>query len=233
MGIMENTGKLYKRQAAEAAVDAVASGMIVGLGHGSTARFAVERIGELLRFGMLRDIQGVPCSMQVVETARAFEVPLTTLEEHPVLDVTIDGADEVSPELHLIKGGGGALLREKIVAQASRRVIIVVDESKMVPVLGVHAPLPVEVLPFGWVSQRDYLTALGAVVTLRMSGNTPSLTDQGNYLLDCRFGAITQPAVLAEQLQVRAGILEHGLFLGVADEAVVAGTHGVQRLVRT
>ena len=151
-----------KRRAAERAAESVESGMVVGLGAGSTAAFAVRRISELLREGRLRDILGLPCSTQVEAEARRLGIPLTTLGEHPAVDLTIDGADEVDPELNLIKGGGGALLREKIVAQASRREIIVVDERKLSPALGTHWPVPVEVVPFGWPAQAAYLESLGA-----------------------------------------------------------------------
>ena len=140
----------FKRWAAERAVEFVESGMVVGLGHGSTAVFAVRRIAELVKNGQLRGVLGVPCSLQVEEEARGLGIPLTTLDEYPVFDLTIDGADEVDPHLNLIKGGGGALLREKIVAQANRREIIVVDESKLSPALGTRWPVPVEVVPFGW-----------------------------------------------------------------------------------
>ncbi|MCK4452241.1 MAG: ribose 5-phosphate isomerase A, partial [Anaerolineae bacterium] len=152
---------------------------------------------------------------------------------HPVVDVTIDGADEVDPHLNLIKGGGGALLREKIVAQASRCEIIVVDESKLSPALGTHWPVPVEVTPFGWRSQAAYLESLGAQPVLRLSSDgTPFTTDQGNLILDCRFGPISQPAQLAARLSERAGIVEHGLFLGLATDVILAGVEGVRHLER-
>lgn len=222
-----------KQQAAERAVEFVESGMVVGLGHGSTAVFAVRRIAQLLHDGQLQDILGVPCSRQVEEEARQVGVPLTTLEEHPVIDLTIDGADEVDPNLNLIKGGGGALLREKIVAQASRREIIVVDESKLSPALGTHWPVPVEVAPFGWRSQAAYLESLGARPVLRQSSDgTPFKTDQGNLILDCHFGPIQDPAQLAARMGERAGIVEHGLFLGLATEVIVAGDQGIRHLKR-
>jgi ribose 5-phosphate isomerase A len=223
----------FRRQAAEYAVDFIESGMVVGLGAGSTAALAMQRIAQLLGAGQLRDILGAPCSLQVEAEARQLGIPLTTLEEHPVVDLTIDGADEVDPNLDLIKGGGGALLHEKIVAQASRREIIVVDESKLSPALGTHWPLPVEVIPFGWGSQIAYLESLGARPTLRRNGDgTPYKTDQGNLILDCEFGPILQPAQLAARLNERAGIVEHGLFLGLATEVIVAGTEGIRHLRR-
>jgi ribose 5-phosphate isomerase A len=223
-----------KRQAAERAVEEwVESGMVLGLGHGSTAIWAVRRIAELLRGGQLRDILGVPCSIQVEEEARRLGIPLTTLDEHPVIDLTIDGADEVDPNLDLIKGGGGALLREKIVAQASRREIIVVDESKLSPALGTHWAVPVEVVPFGWRSQAAYLESLGAGLTMRQNDDgTPFKTDQGNLILDCDFGPLAQPGQLATRLQERAGIVEHGLFLGLTTGVVVASVEGIRCLER-
>ena len=223
----------FKQQAAEKAVEFVESGMIVGLGHGSTAIFAVRRIAELLKVGALKEILGVPCSTQVEAEARQLGIPLTTLEEHPIIDVTIDGADEVDPNLDLIKGAGGALLREKIVAQASRREIIVVDESKLSLALGTHRALPIEVTPFGWRAQAAYIETLGARVSVRQaSKRTQFKTDQGNLILDCSFGPIEQPALLGATLSERAGIVEHGLFLGLVTDVIVGGAEGVRHLRR-
>jgi len=222
-----------KQQAATYAVKFIQSGMIVGLGHGSTAIFAIRAIAERIQTGQLKEVLGIPCSRQVEETARELGVPLTTLEDIPFIDVTIDGADEVDPALNLIKGGGGALLREKIVAQATRREIIVVDESKLVPALGTHWAVPVEVVPFGWRSQAHYLTGLGAEVTPRQDGSGVLLqTDQGNLILDCRFGPLAQPELLAAQIKERAGIVEHGLFLGLTTDVIVAGADGIRHLKR-
>jgi ribose 5-phosphate isomerase A len=222
-----------KRRAAERAVEYVESGMVVGLGHGSTAAWAVRRLAELLRAGELRDILGVPCSSRVEQEARALGLPLTSLDDHSAVDLTIDGADEVDPHLNLIKGGGGALLREKIVAQASAREIIVVDESKLSPVLGTRSPLPVEVVPFGWHTQRAYLESLGARVTVRRGDDGRAFSsDHGNLILDCDFGPIAEAAELARRLQARAGIVEHGLFLGLATEVIVATAGGVRHLRR-
>ncbi len=222
-----------KRQAAEYAVTFIQPGMVIGLGHGSTTRFALQRIAALVAAGELQGITAVPCSTHVEQDARRLGIPLTTLEEHPALDLTIDGADEATGDLNLIKGGGGALLREKIVAQASRREIIIVDETKLSPHLGTRWPVPVEVLPFGWRSQAAYLESLGAEVVLRRGPDgTLFHTDQGNWILDCRFGPIASPSRLADRLQGRAGILEHGLFVGLATDLVVAGSDGIRHLRR-
>jgi ribose 5-phosphate isomerase A len=219
-----------KQQAADRAVECVESGMVVGLGAGSTTILAIRRIGQLLRKGRLRDIVGVPCSSAIEAEARALGIPIT-LDPAGAVDLTIDGADEVDPELNLIKGGGGALLHEKIVAQASLREIIIVDESKLSPVLGTHWPLPVEVVPFGGHSQRHFLASLGARVTVRQQHDgTPFRTDQGNLILDCAFGPIRQPAELAAKLDARTGIVEHGLFIGLATEVIVAGVDGIRHL---
>jgi ribose 5-phosphate isomerase A len=230
--VKKNTQELKKR-AAEHSVKFIESGMVVGLGHGSTALFAVQRIAKLLKGGVLSDLLGVPCSSQVEEEARNLGIPLTTFDEHPVIDLTIDGADEVDGNLDLIKGGGGALLREKIVAQASRREIIVVDESKLSPALGTLRAVPVEVIPFGWQSQALYLESLGATVILRKDDNRiPFMTDQGNLILDCNFGPISNPERLAEALNARSGVAEHGLFLGLATDLIVANSKGIYHRTR-
>jgi ribose 5-phosphate isomerase A len=223
-----------KRQAGIHAADQVQSGMVVGLGHGSTAIHAVRRIAERLQSGDLRDILGVPCSAQVEKDAGALGIPLTTLEQHPVIDLTIDGADEVDPRLELIKGGGGALTREKIVAQASQQEIIIVDHSKLVPALGTGWAIPIEVIPFGYGSQQAFLEGLGAAVKQRLKADgTPFITDQGNLILDARFGPLTDPAGLATILKARTGIVEHGLFIGFATQVIVADTSGIRVMKRT
>jgi len=214
-------------------VECIESGTVVGLGHGSTALFAVRRIAELLNAGKLSEILGVPCSLQVEEEARQLGIPLGTLDEHPIIDITIDGADEVDPNLDLIKGGGGALLREKIVAQASRREIIVVEESKLSPALGTRWPVPVEVIPFGWRSQISFLESLGASVSVRQTCDGKRfVTDQGNLILDCNFGPLPQPTQVARELSQRTGIVEHGLFLGLTTDVIVAGKNRVRHLTR-
>jgi ribose 5-phosphate isomerase A len=223
----------YKRLAAERAVELVTPGMVVGLGGGTTARVALELLAQRLRDGRLRDVMGVPCAEVVADEARQLGIPLTSLEQHPTLDLTIDGADEVDLDLRLIKGGGGALLREKIVAQASRREVIVVDESKLSPRLGTRHTLPVEVTPFGWRVQRAFLEGLGARVELRLElDGRPFHTDQGDLLLDCAFGPLERPDELASQLAARAGIVEHGLFIGLATDLIVGGATGVEHRTR-
>lgn len=219
-----------KRQAGEYAVDNfVESGMVVGLGHGSTAIWATRRIAELLTNGELTDIVAIPCSTAVEQEAQALNIPLTDFATYPEINVTIDGADEVDPNLQLIKGGGGALLREKIVAQASRREIIVVDESKLSPVLGVNFALPVEVVPFGWQSQFHNIKSLGAKIKLRRNAEgQPFVTDQGNYILDCKFLSIEEPHLVAATLNTLATVVEHGLFLDIATDLVIARPAGIE-----
>jgi len=223
--------KELKRKAGERAADLVRSGMVLGLGHGSTTIFALRRIAALLEAGKLQDILGIPTSSQVEEDARELGIPLTNLNEHLEIDLTIDGADEVDDDLNLIKGGGGALLREKIVAQASRREIIVVDETKLSTSLGVQWAVPVEITPFGWRSQEAFLESLGSRVRLRRTEDgSPFNTDQGNLILDCDFGPVSRPAQLAERLDKRAGIVEHGLFLGLASDVIVGTRKGTRHL---
>jgi ribose 5-phosphate isomerase A len=222
-----------KEEAARAAADLVQSGMRVGLGTGSTAVHATRRIAERLRDGELRDVVGCATSRATHHEAMRLGIPMIADDLPAGLDLTIDGADEVDPQLDLVKGGGGALLREKIVAQASRVFVVVVDETKPSPRLGTRGPVPVEVLPFGWRSQIRFLEALGAAVAVRGGqGGAPFLTDSGNWILDCRFGPIADAPRLAATLGARAGIVEHGLFIGLADEVVVAGGRGVERRSR-
>jgi ribose 5-phosphate isomerase A len=222
-----------KQQAAQRAVEAVESGMVLGLGSGSTAVYAVRRIAERIQRGELRNIVAVPTSTVTEHEARRTGIPLTTLEIHPVVDLTIDGADEIDPHLNAIKGGGGALLREKIVAQASLRMIVIVDETKPSPVLGTRWWLPVEVVTFGWGAQRLFLEDLGARVTLRTADSEqPFRTDHGNFILDCNFGQVADPHALARQLEGRAGIVEHGLFLDLITDMILATEAGIEHRQR-
>jgi ribose 5-phosphate isomerase A len=226
--------KRFKQWAAEEAVKFVQSGMIVGLGTGSTAIFATRKIGELLRRGELKDITGIATSRQTNDEARKLGIPLMDDSLPQSLDITIDGADEIDPYFNVIKGGGGALLREKIVAQATARMIIVADESKMSERLGSRFPLPVEVLQFGWRSQAQFLESLGATISVRKhSDATTFLTDSGNLIFDCNFGPISDPRALSLKLGARAGIIEHGMFLDIATDVLVAGETGLRHLQRS
>jgi ribose 5-phosphate isomerase A len=221
----------FKKQAGERAAALIVPGMVVGLGTGSTAIFATRRLGELLASGALSDVVAVPTSHATAEEARRLAIPLTSEDMPRAIDLTIDGADEVDPGLNLIKGGGGALFREKIVAQASRRVVIVVDESKLSAALGTKHILPVEVARFGWRSQQRFLESLGGKPVVRTTADgKPFETDQGNWILDCAFGPIADPTGLEARLAARAGIVEHGLFCGIASEVIVAGENGVRSL---
>jgi ribose 5-phosphate isomerase A len=223
-----------KRAAAETAAALVTSGMVVGLGTGSTARYAVELLARRLHAGDLSEIVGVPTSVATARLARDHRLPLVTLDDHPTVDITIDGADEVSPELDLIKGLGGALLREKIVANASRQLFIAVDDAKLVTRLGERAPVPVAVTPFGYRHQLDWLRQLGCEPSVRLAVNgQPFVSDDGNLLIDLRFAnGILAPASLDRALDTRPGIVESGLFLGMTDAVFVASPQGVRILRR-
>jgi ribose 5-phosphate isomerase A len=223
----------FKEEAAKRAVHFVQSGMKVGLGTGSTAIFATRRIAELLKAGELSDIVAFATSKATAEEAVRLGIPLLPDDLPEDLDVTIDGADEVDPDMNLIKGGGGALLREKIVAQVSKREIVVVDQTKPSPRLGTRWPVPIEVIPFGWRSQARYLESLGAKYTIRKNRNGMQfVTDSGNMILDCHFGPIADARQLAAALNSRAGIVEHGLFIGLTTDLIVAGASGVQYRAR-
>lgn len=223
-----------KRAAAERAVAFVESGTAIGLGTGSTVRPLLEAIAARLASGALRGIVAVPTSEDTAHRCRALGIPLVTLDEYPELDLAIDGADEVGPRLDLIKGLGGALLREKLVALAARRFIIIADESKRVRRLGTRAPVPVEVVPFGWPALLPFFERLGATPALRRTADErPLVTDGGHYIVDCRFPrGISDPAALARALARRPGIVEDGLFLKMTHVAVIAGTKGVKLIRR-
>jgi ribose 5-phosphate isomerase A len=222
-----------KRRAAEAVLVEVEPGMKLGLGSGSTAEHFVRFLGERVRAGL--DVVGVPTSERTRKLAEAVGIRLTTLDADPALDLTIDGADEVDPALRLIKGGGGAFLREKIVAAASARMLVVCDESKLVPVLGAF-PLPIEIVPFGLGATRRAIDravaelGLAAMMTLRRSGSEPFLTDGGHYILDASFGRIPDPNAVASVLASIPGVVEHGLFIGLAVGAVVGRRDRVEWL---
>ena len=222
-----------KHAAAVYAVRFVEPGTIVGLGTGSTAIHAVREIARRHAAGELPGIRCFATSSEVARAAEAAGLPLIDAEGPATIDLTIDGADEVDPQLNLIKGGGGALFHEKIAAQATKRQIIVVDEAKMSPQLGTLHDLPVEVVPFGSESQRLFLEQLGGHPVLRKkSDGTLFITDEGNMIYDCAFGPIADPEELAAELRARTGIVEHGLFLGRADDIIVAGPEGLRHLQR-
>lgn len=221
-----------KRMAAERAMEFVSDGMRLGLGTGSTAAQFVELLGERVEEGLR--VVGVPTSEATRLQAERLNIPLTTLDDEPFLDLTIDGADEVDPVLRLIKGGGGALLREKIVATSSEMMVVIADETKAVETLGTF-PLPLEVIPFGWIATRDMVTMLAAdaschgQVERRMNNDgTPFLTDSGNFILDCEFNSIPEPEALDDALKLIPGVVENGLFIGIADVAIFASENGVR-----
>lgn len=208
-----------KEVAGRAASELVRDGDIVGLGTGSTAYFAVVALGERVKSGL--KIIGIPTSVQTGDLAQKVGIRLNTLDEHPEIDITIDGADEVDPQLRLIKGGGGALTREKVIASASKKMVVVVDSSKVVTALG-KFPLPVEVIAFARTVVEKKITALGGSPKLRLkSDGSPFLTDNGNQILDCSFGKIADPPGLALVLDGTPGVVEHGLFIGLAKMALV------------
>ncbi len=218
-----------KKLAGEKAVEHIKDGMIVGLGSGSTVKYAICKIGELVRAGL--DIKGIPTSVHTKRIAIEEKIPLTDLEEYPEIDITIDGADEVDSFLNLIKGGGGALTREKIIAYNSKKVIIIVDDSKIVKALGIDFPLPVEVVKYGWTSTKKRLEEFDCEVELRKIMDTePYITDNGNYILDCEFERIVDPEQMEIDINSIPGVVENGLFIGLVDEVIVGGKQGISTL---
>ncbi len=225
-----------KREAAARAVEFVRPGMRLGLGTGSTARHFIELLAQRVREGC--NVVGVPTSEATRAQAEQLGIPLTTLDETPELDLTVDGADEIGPDLALIKGGGGALLREKIVAAASARMIVIADESKLVSTLG-RFPLPVEVVPFGLAATRLKVEAAakaagapGSLVLRRGKDGNPFVTDSGHWILDAALGRIADPKSLADRLAAIPGVVEHGLFIGLAHVAILAGPGGARIVER-
>jgi ribose 5-phosphate isomerase A len=216
-----------KKLAAQTAVQQVKDGMVVGLGTGSTAVYAVEALGDMVKNGTR--ITGIPTSEETARQARARGIPLSTLAEHTEVDLTIDGADEVERgSLNLVKGRGGALLREKIVASASARLIIMVDDSKIVDRLGSRFSVPVEVVTFGWQATARKLERLSSRVAMRCTDDgRPFITDGGNYILDCTFAPMAHPAETATELNNIVGVVEHGIFIGMTSEVIVAAEGGV------
>lgn len=224
-----------KALAGARAAEAVSPGMKVGLGTGSTVAFFLRELGRRVQRGELPGIVGVPTSLRTEKAAGELGIPLTTLQDVGSLDVTVDGADEVDPELDLIKGLGGALLREKMVAQATAHFIIIIDQSKRVDRLGTRSPLPLEVVPFAWESHLPFLDRLGASAVIRSGPYGEHFrTDNGNYILDCHFDrGIDDPLALHDELTRRAGVVESGLFLGMAGEVLVGGNGEVTTMFRT
>jgi len=214
-----------KKAAAEAALELVEDGMVVGLGTGSTANYAIEGLGRRVASGLR--IRGVATSRASEELARKVGVPIITLDQVSGIDLTIDGADEVDPRFNLIKGMGGALLREKIVAFASKQEIIIIDDSKLVEVLGTRTPLPVEVVPFGHLRTKDALESLGCKASLK-GGSSPFVTDNANLIYECRFAKIEDPEILEAEIDLIPGVVESGLFIDLATKVVVASTKGVE-----
>lgn len=217
-----------KKAAALEACKSVRSGMVLGLGTGSTVRYALEELARLHQAGTR--LVGVPTSRATEEAARRLGIPVSTLDEHPKLDLTIDGADEIDPQLRLIKGGGGALLREKVVAAASRSVLIVADESKFVSMLGTTFPVPVEVAPFARAVVTKRLQDLGSRPVRREAGGKAYVTDNGNEILDARFPSLPDPAVLEREIKMTPGVAEVGLFVGLATRALLGSDSGVRHV---
>ncbi|MGH9504883.1 MAG: ribose-5-phosphate isomerase RpiA [Terriglobales bacterium] len=221
---------LEKETAARAGVRFARDGDIVGLGTGSTAAYAVRFLGDRVKAGL--KIRGIPTSIHTQELAASLGIPLTTLDEVQQIDVTIDGADEVDPGMNLIKGGGGALLREKIVASATRKFVIIGDSTKQVAMLG-KFPVPVEIIKFAEALVAKNIAALGAAVSTRVdSSGKKFITDEGNHILDCKFGRIPDPPGLARKLEAMPGVVEHGLFIGMADIVLIGKGGEVQELQR-
>ncbi|MBI4472943.1 MAG: ribose-5-phosphate isomerase RpiA [Acidobacteria bacterium] len=217
-----------KRQAALAALDEIRSGMIVGLGSGSTAAHFIRELGSKVRGGL--KVAGIPTSEESRRLAGQVGVPLTSFEESPLIDVTVDGADEVSPALDLIKGLGGALVREKIVAQASKRVVIIVDESKLVERLGSKSVIPVEVIPLAVPGVVLRLREIGGEARIREKDGRPFVSDNGNTILDWKHAVIEPPADLEKQLKLMTGVVDSGIFAGVAQCVIVAGEKGIRKI---
>ena len=222
-----------KKLAAEEAVKSVKSGMVLGLGTGSTTKFAILKIAELIKSGELKNIVGIPSSVQTEKLAIENGIELTTFEKHQVIDLTIDGADEVDPNLNLIKGGGGALLREKIIAQASKEVIIIVDENKLSESLGTKWHVPIEVIPFAEEVERKFLESINGKVKTRLNPDgSKFITDESNIILDANFGVIKDPTQLAKKIEQRAGVVEHGLFIDLATKVIAAGSDGIKTITK-
>ena len=223
----------WKREAAEQAVRTVRDGMVIGLGTGSTSELAIQALGERVQSGL--QIVGVPTSLRSEELARSLGIPLADIQDVTRIDLTIDGADEIQPgTLAVLKGRGGALLREKLVAIASLREVIISDDTKLVDTIGSRFPVPVEVVPFGWRLPKQQLEALGGSPVLRLAadGQSPYITDNHNYILDVDFGPIADPSGLASRIKAIHGVVDHGLFIEMVDEAIICGSNGIETLTK-
>jgi ribose 5-phosphate isomerase A len=218
-----------KRAAAFAAADLVQEGTTIGLGSGSTFLFVLERLGERVKGGL--KVQGVATSKATADAAQSAGIPLLELDAVERLDLAIDGADEVDPQKNLIKGGGGAHVRERIVAAAAKELVVVIDDKKLVAVLGKAFQLPIEVLPFGWKQTERRIAATGCKPALRQQDGQPFVTDNGNYVLDCKFDGIDDPAWLDEHLNALVGVVDHGLFVGMAGRVLVGDAAGKVRII--
>ncbi|WP_033542556.1 ribose-5-phosphate isomerase RpiA [Planococcus sp. CAU13] len=227
---MTENQDLYKKAAAEKAVGYVEDGMVLGLGSGSTVYWLLKHLGELAGQGL--NVKGIPSSSQTAGWAEEFGIPLTDFSEAGMLDLAIDGADEIDPNFRLTKGGGGALVREKLLLVNARQSIIIADESKMVDRLG-RFPLPVEVLQFAWQCTAVKIAALGAVPVLRKRDGRVFVSDNGNYILDCAFGSIANPVELHNEIKLLTGVVETGLFIGLTDKVILAGSEGTMVINKT
>jgi ribose 5-phosphate isomerase A len=217
-----------KELAGRAAAKLVRDGDVVGLGTGSTAYFAILALGERVKSGL--KVVGIPTSEATADLARKVGIPLATLEDHAEIDIDIDGADEIDPQLRMIKGGGGALLREKMIASASKKMVVIADSSKTVPVLG-KFPLPVEIIPFARAVIEKKIASMGAIAKLRTKPDgKPFVTDNGHHILDCSFGKIADPEELAVTLDEMPGVVEHGLFIGLATIALIGRRNRVEEV---
>jgi len=228
---MTQTVEAGKRAAGEAALQYVRDGALVGLGTGSTVKYFLLALGEKVKSGL--KVQGIPTSLETARIANDLHIPLLPYEAEWELDIAVDGADQVDPQLQLIKGGGGALLREKIVASAARQFIVIVDEAKCVPVLGMPMPVPVEVVPFGWPNAQRQIRALGWISRLRQKNGHVFRTDEGNLILDVEIDRIEDPALLEAQLNGIPGVVENGLFVNRTSTVIVGGTEGIQTKERS
>jgi ribose 5-phosphate isomerase A len=229
-----------KRTAAQKAIERVKNGMIIGLGTGSTVQFALELISEKIKSGEIKDIAGIPTSKRTEEESKRLGIPVLSINElrkktdgNKIIDLTIDGADEADEKLNLIKGGGGAMLREKIIAHASKINVTIIDESKLSEKVGSKCSLPIEVLEFSIENEKYFLNSIGAEVTIRKNSSDKNfITDNGNLILDAKFSAIENADELNNKLNSQPGILGHGLFVGICDELICAGMNGVETFIK-